>query len=182
MCELIVAILGVTTNPNTNSSAGGDLVAFVCLFIAGFASTWGPAAWVVCAETFPLAIRAKALSLCTASNWLWNFGIGYATPYLVDESTPVTKTAALGTKVFFIWTATCACCAIFAWLFIFETSQLSLEEVDEMVTQTTPFRSAAANKAMRARRTNLDGHQARPLDDEQADHAEKKDETVFQTA
>ena len=120
VCELIVAVLGVTTDPNTNSSAGGALVAFVCLFIAGFASTWGPAAWVVCGEIFPLAIRAKALSLCTASNWLWNFGIGYATPYLVNAPTPAQGGANLGTKVFFIWFATCLSCALFAFLFIYE--------------------------------------------------------------
>jgi sugar porter (SP) family MFS transporter len=79
LCELIIAILG-TAAPLSNHNAQRALVALVCLYVAGFASTWGPAAWVVCGEIFPLAIRAKALSLCTASNWLWNFGIGYATP------------------------------------------------------------------------------------------------------
>jgi SP family sugar:H+ symporter-like MFS transporter len=43
------------------------------------------------------------MSLSVASNWLWNFGIGYATPYLVNKSTPEVKTAGLGVKVFLIW-------------------------------------------------------------------------------
>jgi len=41
--------------------------------------------------------------LSIASNWLWNFGIGYATPYLVNPSTTGTnaiKAANLGVKVF----------------------------------------------------------------------------------
>jgi len=67
----------------------------VCIYIAAFASTWGPVAWVVTGEIFPLAIRGKAMSMSVASNWLWNFGIGYATPYLVNPST----TGVNGTKV-----------------------------------------------------------------------------------
>jgi len=170
VCELIVAIVG-TALPNTNQSAGKALVAFVCIYIAGFASTWGPAAWVVCGEIFPLAIRAKALSLCTASNWLWNFGIGYATPYLVQKGA---GHAGLGTKVFFIWTGTCAGCAVFAYFFIYETRLLSLEEVDEMYSQTTAMGSIRANAEMRARRSDLEGAVAPPKEDEIATHDEKK--------
>lgn len=71
MCELIIAIAGVAL-PSTNSAGQRTLIAFVCVYIASFASTWGPIAWVICGEIFPLSIRGKALSLATASNWLWN--------------------------------------------------------------------------------------------------------------
>ncbi|SNX86410.1 probable monosaccharide transporter [Melanopsichium pennsylvanicum] len=170
VCELIVAVVG-TTVPTSNTAGGKTLVAFVCIYIAGFAATWGPAAWVVCGEIFPLAIRAKALSLCTASNWLWNFGIGYATPYLVDSGA---GHAGLGTKVFFIWTGTCAGCVVFAYLFVYETRLLSLEEVDELYSQCTASTSIRANNEMRARRSDLEGAVAPPKDDELATHDEKK--------
>ncbi|KAJ1025862.1 hypothetical protein NDA16_002488 [Ustilago loliicola] len=169
-CELIVAVVG-TAVPNTNTAAGKSLIAFVCLYIAGFASTWGPAAWVVCGEIFPLAIRAKALSLCTASNWLWNFAIGFATPYLVQTGS---GHAGLGTKVFFIWTGTCAGCAIFAYFFVYETRLLSLEEVDELYAQTTAISSSRANAEMRARRSDLEGGVMPVKEDELATHDEKK--------
>jgi SP family sugar:H+ symporter-like MFS transporter len=77
ICEFLVAILGVTI-PKTNRSGQKALVALVCIYIAFFASTWGPIAWVITGEIFPLNVRAKAMSLSVASNWLWNFGIGYA--------------------------------------------------------------------------------------------------------
>jgi SP family sugar:H+ symporter-like MFS transporter len=99
VCEYIVAIVGVTVS--TDNLAGQRvLIAFVCIYIAFFASTWGPIAWVVTGEIYPLAIRAKAMSLSTASNWLWNFGIGYATPYLVNDPDPARGTvgAALHAK------------------------------------------------------------------------------------
>ena len=77
VCEFIVAIIGSTTS-QSNKSAQSALVAFVCFYIAFFASTWGPIAWVVTGEIFPLKIRAKAMSLSVASNWLWNWAIAYS--------------------------------------------------------------------------------------------------------
>jgi hypothetical protein len=49
VCELIIAIIGSTT-PSSNQSAQSTLVAFVCFYIAFFASTWGPITWVVTGE------------------------------------------------------------------------------------------------------------------------------------
>ena len=114
VCEYMVAIIGVTIS--TSNTAGQKvLIAFVCIYIAFFASTWGPITWVVTGEIFPLNIRAKAMSLSIASNWLWNFGIGYAIPYLVNKEP---GSAGLGVKVFFIWGSTCAGCFLFAYFCI----------------------------------------------------------------
>jgi len=80
ICEYIIAIIGSTTG-KTNRSAQSAEVALVCFYIGFFASTWGPVTWVVTGEIFPLKVRAKAMSLAVASNWLWNFGIGYASTF-----------------------------------------------------------------------------------------------------
>ena len=117
-CEFLVAIIGVTIS--TSNTAGQKvLIAFVCIYIAFFASTWGPIAWVITGEIFPLNIRAKAMSLSVASNWLWNFGIGYATPYLVNKEP---GSAGLEVKVFFIWGSTCAGCLLFTYFCVPEVS------------------------------------------------------------
>ena len=68
MCEFIIAIVGVTISVH-NKAGQQALIALTCLYIAGFASTWGPVAWVITGEIFPLSIRAKAMSLSVASNW-----------------------------------------------------------------------------------------------------------------
>ena len=101
MCvwEFLVANVGVTIS--TENTAGQKvLVAFVCIYIAFFASTWDPIAWVISGEIYPLNIRAKAMSMSIASNWLWNFALGFATPHLVNKEP---GSAGLGIKVFFIW-------------------------------------------------------------------------------
>ncbi|KAK4221224.1 general substrate transporter [Podospora fimiseda] len=139
MCisQLIVAVLGTLTTGQ--DSAGNILVfnvaaqkasiAFVCIYIFFFASTWGPLAWVVTGEIFPLQHRAKALSLTTATNWLLNWGIAYATPYLVNYGDGY---ANLQSKIFFVWFAACFLCIAFVYFSVYETKGLSLEEVDEI--------------------------------------------------
>ncbi|KII85851.1 hypothetical protein PLICRDRAFT_44270 [Plicaturopsis crispa FD-325 SS-3] len=146
ICEYLVAIIGVTISVD-NVAGQKVLIAFVCIYIAFFASTWGPIAWVVTGEIFPLNVRAKAMSLSVASNWLWNFGIGYATPYLVNKAP---GSAGLEAKVFFIWGTTCFCCIIFTYFCIPETKGLSLEEIDIMYQHTTPVKSLAYRRQLLA--------------------------------
>ena len=57
--QLIVAIVGVAASSH---AANQCLVAFSCIFIAGFAATWGPLCWAICGESFALNVRLKSIS------------------------------------------------------------------------------------------------------------------------
>ncbi|KAK8076541.1 general substrate transporter [Apiospora phragmitis] len=142
MCasQFLVAMLGTTT---TSQDGAGNIIvhnvaaqkagiAFVCIYIFFFASTWGPLAWVVTGEIFPLKNRARGLSMTTATNWLLNWAIAYATPYLVNYGPGY---ANLQSKIFFIWFGCCFICIAFVYFFIYETKGLSLEEVDELYAE-----------------------------------------------
>lgn len=72
VCQFIVGSVG-TASAQDNLSAQNASIAFVCIYIFFFASSWGPVAWVVTGELFPLKARAKCLSMTTASNWLLNW-------------------------------------------------------------------------------------------------------------
>lgn len=134
ICEFLVAIIW-TLDP-TSTAANFCLIVFVCLYIFFFASTWGPAAWVVIGEIFQLEIRAKGVALSTASNWFWNCIVAVIIPYIVDPDE-----GNLGGKVFFIWGTTCALCAGFAYVFVPETKGLTLEQVDRMMAEVEPTKS-----------------------------------------
>lgn len=132
VCQLIVASVGTALpgDPKSNKA----LIAFVCIYIFFFASSWGPVAWVVTGELFPLKARAKCLSITTATNWLLNWAIAYATPYMVNSGP---GNANLQAKVFFIWGGFCCICLVFVYFCVYETKGLSLEQVDELYDKVT---------------------------------------------
>ncbi|RMZ92025.1 hypothetical protein DV736_g752, partial [Chaetothyriales sp. CBS 134916] len=151
ICQFIVAIVGVTvgfnhthaspSDPSTsfanNIPAVNAQIAFIAIFIFFFASTWGPGAWIVIGEIFPLPIRSRGVGLSTASNWLWNTIIAVITPYMVGENYGDLKSS-----VFFVWGGLCTCAFVYAYFLIPETKGLSLEQVDKMFEESTPRTSS----------------------------------------
>ena len=65
ICHFIVAgIIGsFQNNWASHMSAGWAAIVFVWIFIGHFAFSWGPVAWIVVSEVFPLSMRAKGVSL-----------------------------------------------------------------------------------------------------------------------
>lgn len=86
ICFMIFASVGHfmlnLQDPTLTPTPGIVLIVFACLFILGFATTWGPMIWTIQAEIFPSRYRAKGMALSTASNWIWNFCIGFFTPFI----------------------------------------------------------------------------------------------------
>jgi sugar porter (SP) family MFS transporter len=152
VCQFIVAIVGVTvgfnhTHPDPDGPEGATLannisavnaqIAGIAIFIFFFASTWGPGAWVLIGEIFPLPIRSRGVALSTASNWLWNTIIALITPYMVGSNR-----GNLRSSVFFVWGGLCTCAFVYTYFLVPETKGLSLEQVDRMMEETTPRTSA----------------------------------------
>jgi sugar porter (SP) family MFS transporter len=142
--QYIVAIIGVTAGKpeKHNQNATRAMIAFICLNIASFAVSWGPAAWIVIGEIFPLPIRSRGVGISTSSNWFWNCIIAVITPYLVADQP---HSAKLGAKVFFMWGSLCVISFLFAFFLVPETKGLSLEQVDKMLEEA-PIRKSAAWK------------------------------------
>ncbi|GFZ50390.1 High-affinity glucose transporter SNF3 [Saitozyma sp. JCM 24511] len=136
VCEFITAILGVAAE--SSQTILKVQVAFICIYIFFFSTTWGPAAWVCVGEIFPIPIRSRGVALSTASNWLWNCIIAVITPFMVD-----TDRGNLGSKVFFIWGSLCLLCIAYAYFFIWETKGLTLEQVDMLMEQVQSPRTSA---------------------------------------
>ncbi|KAK0701733.1 putative transporter protein [Lasiosphaeria miniovina] len=147
--QFIVAIVGVTAGRVEANNAGAvkSMIAFICINIFFFATTWGPVAWVIVGEAFPLPIRSRGVGLSTASNWFWNCIIAVITPYMVGNSP---GSADLGPRVFFIWGSLCMLSLAFAYFLVPEMKGLTLEQIDKMMEQTSPRTSAATMTSMSA--------------------------------
>ncbi|KAK3314437.1 general substrate transporter [Apodospora peruviana] len=122
----IFASMGTGLNPESNKTSGIVMIVAACMFIASFASTWGPIAWVVVGETFPLRTRAKQASIATASNWFGNFLISFLSP-IADEG--------ISYKYGYVFAACNLAAALLVWFFLYESRGLSLEHVDHMYGQ-----------------------------------------------
>jgi MFS transporter, SP family, sugar:H+ symporter len=97
----------------------------VGIYLTFFAMTWGPGAWIITGEIFPLRIRARGVGLATTANWLANTVISFLTPLMVE-----TEHWNIGPCVFLVWGFACVMAAFFTYFFLPETRGLTLEQVD----------------------------------------------------
>ncbi|WP_018330274.1 sugar porter family MFS transporter [Actinomycetospora chiangmaiensis] len=90
------------------------------LFVVSFAITWGPVVWVLLGEIFPNYLRAAALAVAAAAQWIANFLITVTFQSLAD----VSLTLAYG-----LYTAFAALSFIFVYRAVSETKGKELEEM-----------------------------------------------------
>ncbi|KAK4279609.1 hypothetical protein QN277_011360 [Acacia crassicarpa] len=79
ICQLIVAaFIGVKFGTDGNPGMlpiwyAIVVVLFICIYVSGFAWSWGPLGWLVPSEIFPLEIRSAAQSVTVATNMFFTF-------------------------------------------------------------------------------------------------------------
>ncbi|PHH76258.1 hypothetical protein CDD82_4070 [Ophiocordyceps australis] len=138
MCLLIFASVGHyklnLDHPDQSQTAGVVLIVFACLFILAFAATWGPMVWTIQAELFPSRYRAKAMALATASNWIWNFCIGFFSPFIFK---------AIDFEYGYVFASCNFVGALIVFFFVIEGQGRTLEEIDSMYLQKVPPWSSA---------------------------------------
>ncbi|KAG9244846.1 MFS sugar transporter-like protein [Calycina marina] len=140
MCFLVFASVGqfVFKDSADGSSlaktSGTVMIVFACLFIVGFATTWGPLVWAVISEMFPYRYRAVAMGCATSANWFWNFMLAFFTPFIAGD---------IDFAYGYVF-AGCNLVAFFVvYFFLVESSGKTLEEVDAMyLMHVTPRTSA----------------------------------------
>ncbi|RDW92391.1 hypothetical protein BP5796_01785 [Coleophoma crateriformis] len=129
MCFMVFASVGhfLFLNAPEGSSqaktAGTVMIVFACLFIVGFATTWGPLVWACIGEMFPYRYRAVAMAFATSANWFWNFMLAFFTPFITGDINYMYGYVFAG----------CNLLAFFlVYFFLIESSGKTLEEVDAM--------------------------------------------------
>lgn len=74
----------VNGEPSLPGSWGPIALVAANLFVIGFGTSWGPVMWVLLGEMFPNNIRALALGIGAACNWIANFVVSTTFPVLAD--------------------------------------------------------------------------------------------------
>lgn len=149
----LVAIISTVKMPYTLTSKGLESLklTFICCFIGAFSATFGGCTWVVSAEIFPLGIRSQCTSISAAANWLANVVCAAMTPFIFNEGSADKRNESKSNyRIFFLW-ATLNLLSIFAVYFlVYETSGLTLEEIDELYVNSKNSRdSVNVNKTIK---------------------------------
>lgn len=126
LATLFILILAFAV-PNTFL----DLISVptVLLYVFLYSLGLGPIVWVLISEIYPLAIRAKALSLCTFISWLSN--------YLVVLAFPITLSSIGNTWTFAIYLILSLFSLLFYIRYIPETKGKSLEELEKLLVHSS---------------------------------------------
>lgn len=115
---------------NFNYKLSPLLTLLVMLVPTGaFMLSLAPLSWVVLSEIFPNRIRGKAMSLATCAMFASSYAVVNTFPMVLDWFR-----LRFGNPggTFLIFFAICLSCSAFAWLFIPETKDKTLEEIGEI--------------------------------------------------
>jgi len=89
------------------------------VFVISFGASWGPIIWVLLGEIFPNKIRARALGIAAAAQWIANFVVTITFPPLAALSLPIT---------YGIYALFALLSILFVARFVPETKGVSLED------------------------------------------------------
>ncbi|KAJ6430031.1 hypothetical protein OIU84_021444 [Salix udensis] len=111
----------------TGNLPSGDalvVVIMVCVFVAGFAWSWGPLGWLIPSETFPLETRTAGFSFAVSSNMLCTFVIAQAFLSMLCH---------MRSGIFFFFAAWIVVMGLFALFLLPETKGVPVDEMVDRV-------------------------------------------------
>lgn len=119
------APLGHSGQPILVGDKGPLALVAANVYVFFFGMSWGPVVWVLLGEMFPNRIRAVALGLAAALQWVANF--------VVSTTFPVLKDVGLG-YAYGLYAVVAALSFFFVLSFVRETRGRELEHMEEQVS------------------------------------------------
>ena len=111
----------------------------VAAYVAFFAIGLGPVFWLIIAEIFPLAVRGRAMSLATISNWGFNLLVTVTFLNLIELCGR--------TGTFLIYAILTLVAIVFTAILVPETKGRSLEEIEDALEGRRPALKGRARQA-----------------------------------
>ncbi|KAL4899967.1 hypothetical protein BDW74DRAFT_188837 [Aspergillus multicolor] len=120
---LVSALLSQSDGSDRGKSFASASIAFFFTYMFIFGASMNCVPWVYVPEILPLHARTKGTAIGVSSNWLWNFVVVMITPIIIER---------LKWKAYLIFMATNLAFVPVVYFLYPETSNLSLEEVDDI--------------------------------------------------
>ena len=119
---ILTLFLGAT-NSMPAKMAVATLV-LVCVYVTGFAWSWGPLAWLIPSEIFPQESRDAGYFFAVSTNMLFTFLIAQAF---------LTMLCHMRSYIFFFFSAWLAAMFLFAVFFLPETKGVPIDQMTDTV-------------------------------------------------
>ncbi|PHT64493.1 Sugar carrier protein C [Capsicum annuum] len=126
ICQIAVAIC-IGLKFGTDGNAGQlpkwyaiVVVIFICIYVSGFAWSWGPLGWLVPSEIFPLEIRSAAQSINVSVNMIFTF---------IVAQVFLTMLCHLKFGLFLFFAFFVCVMTVFVYFFLPETKNVPIEEM-----------------------------------------------------
>ena len=110
-----------TESPLIDRLAMVGLISYVACFAIGIGVTTA----LIISEIYPVHVRAKAMSLATLSNWLFNFIVAFTFPYLFNAFN------AAGS--FCLYGAICLLALAFIYFYVPETKGKTFDQIQDLL-------------------------------------------------
>lgn len=114
----------LTATSSLNKSLSLTVVLLICLFISGFAWSWGPLGWLIPSETFPLETRTAGYAFAVSSNMLFTFIIAQAFLSMMCH---------MRAGIFFFFAAWIVLMGLFVLFLLPETKGVPIDEMTDRV-------------------------------------------------
>jgi len=120
---IVFQYIGGTADPALiGGGAKALLLVAVILYIFGFAVSWGPVAWLVCSEIFPIEGREVGMTITTMVNWTFaGLVMGNSLSFMEKFG---------NASIFYLFAGFCVLAILFVAVFVPETKGVTLEEIE----------------------------------------------------
>jgi MFS transporter, SP family, sugar:H+ symporter len=131
---MLISAAVYTANPGTISS-GLVLTAMCAIYNFFYCGTISPYAWTVGAELTSQRLRSYTIGLGSALNFVLAWAVTFSAPYFINIAN-----LNWGPKYCWIWFVSCFIMVAWFYLFLPETKDRTLEELDELFEARLPAR------------------------------------------
>ncbi|KAI3941631.1 hypothetical protein MKX01_018221, partial [Papaver californicum] len=100
-----------------------SVLVLICVFVSGFGISWGPLAWLVPSEIFPLEIRSIGQSITVAVTFIFMF---------IIAQTFLTMLCHLKAGIFFFSGGWVFVMTVFVYFLLPETNNIPIEQMDRI--------------------------------------------------
>jgi len=127
------AFQSIAANPAMISGAAkAVLLVSAVVYIFGFAVSWGPVAWLVCSEIFPIEGREVGMTITTMVNWTFaGLVMGNALSFMKAYG---------NASIFYMFGGFCVLAIVFVAMFVPETKGITLEKMEFNLKNGVPLR------------------------------------------